>query len=35
MPTDINNEIIFLKSLNTKQSTPYVDGNTCPSMREA
>ena len=35
MPTDINNDNLFLKSLNTKQFKPYVDGNPFPNMREA
>jgi hypothetical protein len=35
MPTDINNDNLYLKSLNTKQSKPYADGNPCPNMREA
>jgi hypothetical protein len=35
MPTDINNENLFSKSLDRAPSKPYVDGNPGPSMREA
>jgi hypothetical protein len=34
MPTDINNDNLLLKSLNTKQLKTYVDGNPGHSLRE-
>jgi len=34
MPTDINNENLVLKFMNTKHSKPYVDGDPGPSLRE-